>query len=104
MQLKFLLGYSIFSVGNVTKKGFDKIIELVNNNRLTVGIYEGDKMNNIYRLLNINHSPDKYILNKSNQHVEITDEIKTQINRKKLIEMNVRTELMRLTFDMFDNE
>ena len=41
--------------------------------------YEGDKMNNIYRLLNINHSPDKYILNKSNQHVEITDEIKTQI-------------------------
>ena len=78
MQLKFLLGYSIFSVGNVTKKGFDKIIELVNNNRLTVGIYEGNKMKNIYRLLNINHS-DNYILNKSNQTIDITDDIKTYI-------------------------
>ena len=34
----------------------------------------------------------------------LSNRIHPKADNKKLIEMNVRTELMRLTFDMFDNE
>ena len=34
----------------------------------------------------------------------LSNRIYPNADNKKLIEMNLRTELMRLTFDMFDNE
>ena len=34
----------------------------------------------------------------------LSNRIHPKADNKKLIEMNVRTELMRLTFDMFNNE
>lgn len=79
MQLKFLLGYSIFSNYDVTKKDFDKIIDLINNNKLIVGIYKENKMKNIYDLLNINHICDKYILNKTNEKIELSNDLKNKI-------------------------
>ena len=54
-----------------------------------------DILNNQLNLNNNEHH------NFSNFPFFWVDEVKYN---KKLIEMNVRTELMRLTFDMFDNE
>jgi len=87
IQIKFLLGYCIFSNYEVTKKDYNKIINLINIKKLTIGVYEKNYMNNIYSMLNIHNHVDMYILNKNNNDYN-KDAIENDSYIKKIIEYN----------------
>ncbi len=65
IQVKFLLGYDIFSQVEVTEKDVQKIIDLIESKKLIVGIHQTEKMKDIYNLLGIPlDQVDNYVLNK----------------------------------------
>ena len=65
MQMKFLLGYDIFSSIQVDKKDVHRIIKLIDEKRLIVGIHQTESMKEIYDLLELPHDKvDNYVLNK----------------------------------------
>lgn len=65
MQVKFLLGYDIFSQVKVSKKDVENIIKLIEEKKLIVGIHQTKKMNDIYELLELPADKvDNYVWNK----------------------------------------
>lgn len=65
IQIKFLMGYDIFSNYEVTQNDFDRIIKIIEEKKLVVGIHRTKKMKDIYDLLELPHDKiDNYILNK----------------------------------------
>lgn len=65
MQTKFLLGYDIFSSIKVDQKDVNKIIKLIDEKRLIVGVHQQESMKDIYDLLELPHNKvDNYVLNK----------------------------------------
>jgi hypothetical protein len=65
MQIKFLLGYDIFSLIEINENHFQMIKKLIDEKKLVVGIHQTEKMNDIYELLDLPlDKVDRYVLNK----------------------------------------
>jgi hypothetical protein len=65
MQIKFLLGYDICSAYKVTNNDLNKIIKLIDEGKLIVGIHKTKKIIDIYNLLELPlDKVDNYVLNK----------------------------------------
>lgn len=65
VQIKFLLGYDIFSTYKVTNYDLNKVKEIIDERKLIVGIHKTEKMVDIYNLLELPlDKVDNYVLNK----------------------------------------
>jgi hypothetical protein len=88
IQIKFLLGYDICSSYEVTLKDVNSIKQLINDKKLTVGIYKTKKMEDIYNLLGLAlDKVDDYVLNKKTgikyKYRDIPKGLKQQIKKQK---------------------
>lgn len=87
IQIKFLLGYDICSSYEVTLKDVNNIKKLIEQKKLTVGIYKTQKMDDIYNLLGLPiEKVDDYVLNKkvgiNYKYRDIPKGLKQQIKNK----------------------
>lgn len=86
IQVKFLLGYDILTDVQVTEADVKKIIQLIEDKKLTVGIQQTDKMKDIYNLLELPiDKVENYVLNKKRyikyKPSEISKELKTFLKK-----------------------
>lgn len=86
MQIKFLLGYDIFSTVAVDESDVKKIIGVIEEKKLIVGIHQTKSMNDIYNLLGIPlDKVDNYVLNKKKyinyKPKDVSYELKQKLSR-----------------------
>ncbi len=100
IQIKFLLGYDICSKYEVTKNDFLKIIKLINEKKLIIGIYNTKTMLNIYNLIELSpEKVDNYVLNKkrgikySSRHV--SKNLKKYIEKKNIYDIKLYNYILK---------
>ena len=81
LQLKFLFGFDMHSDFVVKDIHYDRIINLIENNKLTVCV-QGN-ISKIYDLLKIDYVDENYILNKTDDKFIIQD-----CNKEKILKLN----------------
>ena len=88
MQIKFLLGYDIFSPFEINENHFKMIKKLIDEKKLVVGIHQTEKMNDIYELLDLPlDKVDRYVLNKKKYLSYKPSDINSE-TKKRIKELN----------------